>query len=65
MVPERIFFINQLLGIFLQPHIYLGFRALKPPGWRQEWHCCVRVAKNDKLVGFIGAIPCSVRIYDQ
>ncbi|XP_031560951.1 glycylpeptide N-tetradecanoyltransferase 2-like [Actinia tenebrosa] len=39
--------------------------ALKPPGWKQQWHCGVRVASNKKLVGFISAIPAHVRIYDK
>lgn len=36
--------------------------ALKPPGWRQEWHCGVRVQKSSKLVGFIGATPADIKI---
>jgi len=39
--------------------------ALKPPGWLPEWHCGVRAAKSNKLIAFISAIPCTVRIYDQ
>lgn len=39
--------------------------ALKPPGWKQEWHCGVRVAKNRKLIGFISAIPAGVSIHDR
>ncbi|KAL7857110.1 hypothetical protein SRHO_G00160090 [Serrasalmus rhombeus] len=38
--------------------------ALCPPGWQREWHCGVRVNSNRKLVGFIGAIPATVQIYD-
>lgn len=41
------------------------FRALKPPGWKMQWHCGVRVASNKKLVGFISAIPAHIRVYDQ
>lgn len=41
------------------------FRALKPPGWKIQWHCGVRVASNKKLVGFISAIPAHIRVYDQ
>ena len=40
-------------------------RALKPPGWKIQWHCGVRVASNKKLVGFISAIPAHIRVYDQ
>lgn len=39
--------------------------ALKPPGWRQEWHCGLRVVKSNKLVGFISAIPAKIRVYDK
>ena len=53
--------------------------ALQPPGWikvrgacrpraevvRQEWHCGVRVAKSNKLVGFISAVPAHIRTYDK
>ncbi|XP_072910636.1 glycylpeptide N-tetradecanoyltransferase 2 isoform X3 [Hemitrygon akajei] len=38
--------------------------ALRPPGWLRQWHCGVRVSSNRKLVGFIGAIPANVRIYE-
>lgn len=36
--------------------------ALQPPGWKQSWHCGVRVASNRKLVGFISAVPAHIRI---
>lgn len=36
--------------------------ALQPPGWRQEWHCGVRILKTRKLVGFIGATPAEIKI---
>jgi len=36
--------------------------ALCPPGWKSEWHCCVRVATNKKLVGFISAIPARISV---
>ncbi|XP_027564344.1 glycylpeptide N-tetradecanoyltransferase 2 [Neopelma chrysocephalum] len=39
--------------------------ALRPPGWLPQWHCGVRVSSNKKLVGFISAIPASIRIYDS
>uniref|UniRef100_A0A6I8R465 Glycylpeptide N-tetradecanoyltransferase n=1 Tax=Xenopus tropicalis TaxID=8364 RepID=A0A6I8R465_XENTR len=38
--------------------------ALRPPGWLSQWHCGVRVSSNKKLVGFISAVPASIRIYD-
>ncbi|TSK14618.1 1-phosphatidylinositol 4,5-bisphosphate phosphodiesterase delta-3-A [Bagarius yarrelli] len=37
--------------------------ALCPPGWQPEWHCGVRVSSNKKLVGFISAVPATVKIY--
>ena len=40
-------------------------RALKPPEWKPQWHCAVRVSTNKKLVGFISAIPAHIRVYDQ
>lgn len=42
--------------------------VLKPPGWDPEWFVGVRVHKQDKkgkLVGFISAIPCKIRVYDK
>lgn len=31
--------------------------ALKPPGWKRDWHIAVRVKDSGMLVGFITAIP--------
>ncbi|XP_026473271.1 glycylpeptide N-tetradecanoyltransferase [Ctenocephalides felis] len=39
--------------------------ALQPPGWRKEWHCGVRVIKSGRLIGFISAIPATLRIYNH
>ncbi|KAL0277099.1 UNVERIFIED_CONTAM: hypothetical protein PYX00_004498 [Menopon gallinae] len=39
--------------------------ALQPPGWKKEWHVGVRVEKNDRLVGFISAIPAHLRVYNH
>ncbi|KAG7209847.1 hypothetical protein KM043_011452 [Ampulex compressa] len=39
--------------------------ALQPPGWCKEWHCGVRVTKSGRLVGFISAIPATVRVYNH
>ncbi|KAL7286435.1 glycylpeptide N-tetradecanoyltransferase [Trichogramma pretiosum] len=39
--------------------------ALQPPGWQKEWHCGVRVTKSNRLVGFISAIPVTLRVYDK
>lgn len=39
--------------------------ALQPPGWYQDWHCGVRVTKSGRLVGFISAIPATLRIYNH
>jgi glycylpeptide N-tetradecanoyltransferase len=41
------------------------FRALMPPGWRKEWHCGFRSSKTNRLVAFIGAIPCKMQIRDK
>lgn len=39
--------------------------ALQPPGWTADWHCGVRVVKSNKLVGFISAVPATIRIYNH
>lgn len=39
--------------------------ALKPPNWKKDWHCGLRVEKTDKLVGFISGVPASVRVKDK
>ncbi|KAG7665273.1 NMT1 [[Candida] subhashii] len=36
--------------------------ALKPPGWRKEWHTGVRVKETGKLVAFIAATPCTIKL---
>lgn len=39
--------------------------CLKPTGWYKEWHAGVRVEKNNKLVGFISAVPAEMKVYDK
>lgn len=39
--------------------------ALQPPGCKKEWHVGVRVTKSGKLVGFISAIPSTIRVYKE
>ncbi|KOX79589.1 Glycylpeptide N-tetradecanoyltransferase 1, partial [Melipona quadrifasciata] len=39
--------------------------ALQSPGWCKEWHCGVRVTKSGRLVGFISAIPATLRVYNH
>eukprot|EP01120_Amphizonella_sp_Union-15-10_P010386 TRINITY_DN4140_c0_g1_i2.p1 TRINITY_DN4140_c0_g1~~TRINITY_DN4140_c0_g1_i2.p1 ORF type:complete len:415 (+),score=84.24 TRINITY_DN4140_c0_g1_i2:53-1246(+) len=39
--------------------------ALKPPGYRKDWHLGVRVIKTKLLVGFITAIPANIKVYKQ
>uniref|UniRef100_A0AC34FRT4 Glycylpeptide N-tetradecanoyltransferase n=1 Tax=Panagrolaimus sp. ES5 TaxID=591445 RepID=A0AC34FRT4_9BILA len=39
--------------------------ALMPPGWQKVWHCGVRAGANNKLVGFIGAIPCHLQVHNK
>lgn len=36
--------------------------ALKPPGWRKEWHVGVRVKTTGKLVAFIAAVPITLKL---
>lgn len=36
--------------------------ALKPPGWRKEWHVGVRVKPSGKLVAFIAAVPVTLKL---
>ncbi|KAL1264201.1 hypothetical protein QQF64_004556 [Cirrhinus molitorella] len=38
--------------------------ALCPPGWQSQWHCGVRVKSSQKLVGFISAIPATIKVFD-
>ncbi|KAI2658588.1 Glycylpeptide N-tetradecanoyltransferase 1 [Labeo rohita] len=38
--------------------------ALCPPGWQSQWHCGVRVKSSQKLVGFISAIPVTIKVFD-
>ncbi|XP_051523433.1 glycylpeptide N-tetradecanoyltransferase 1b isoform X2 [Myxocyprinus asiaticus] len=38
--------------------------ALCPPGWQSQWYCGVRVNASQKLVGFISAIPATIKIFD-
>jgi hypothetical protein len=37
-------------------------RALKPPGWKGEWHAGVRVKTSKKMVAFISAIPALISV---
>ena len=39
--------------------------SLQPPGWKREWHIGVRVVKSGRLVGFISAIPSTLRAHDE
>ncbi|KAF8447571.1 acyl-CoA N-acyltransferase, partial [Boletus edulis BED1] len=36
--------------------------ALKPPGYKKEWHIGVRVSSNKKLVAFISGVPVTLRV---
>jgi len=38
--------------------------ALKPPGFLRQWHIGVRVASTGKPVGFISAVPTTIRTND-
>lgn len=46
---------------FKYTHNFLQW-ALQPPGYKQEWHIGVRVKGNNKLVGFITAVPATICI---
>ncbi|VEU22458.1 DEKNAAC103542 [Brettanomyces naardenensis] len=39
--------------------------ALKPPGWREDWHVGVRVKGTKRLVAFISGVPATLRVRDQ
>ncbi len=43
----------------------LGCRALKPPGYRLDWHIGVRSSKSKNLLAFITGIPANVRVYKR
>lgn len=36
--------------------------ALKPTGWRQDWHIGVRVKDTGRLIAFISGVPCDLTI---
>lgn len=36
--------------------------ALKPPGYKKEWHIGVRVKESGRLVGFIAGTPADLRV---
>ncbi|CAK9304645.1 unnamed protein product [Gordionus sp. m RMFG-2023] len=36
--------------------------ALKPPGWRPDWHLGIRTTSSGKLVGFISAVPARLSV---
>lgn len=39
--------------------------ALKPPGYRPEWHVGVRVKASGRLIGFIAGIPTDLSVHDK
>ena len=39
--------------------------ALTPPGFLVQWHVGVRTSNNNKLVGFITAIPADIRVHEN
>jgi glycylpeptide N-tetradecanoyltransferase len=39
--------------------------ALTPPHFRKDWHCAVRVKKSKAFVGFISAVPATMRVYGK
>uniref|UniRef100_A0A3Q2QJL8 Glycylpeptide N-tetradecanoyltransferase n=1 Tax=Fundulus heteroclitus TaxID=8078 RepID=A0A3Q2QJL8_FUNHE len=53
-----------LPGGFSWDTLDLGNPGVVGQRWLPQWHCGVRVNSNQKLVGFISAIPATIRIYD-
>lgn len=39
--------------------------ALKPPGWRSDWHVGIRSCTKKKLLAFISAVPVRMRVFDK
>lgn len=39
--------------------------AMCPPGWKPVWHVGIRRVSDNKLVGFVTAIPARIRIYEK
>ncbi|KAH3686688.1 hypothetical protein WICPIJ_002332 [Wickerhamomyces pijperi] len=39
--------------------------ALKPPGYKKEWHVGVRVKATGRLIGFIAGTPCDLKVREQ
>eukprot|EP01116_Phalansterium_solitarium_P016084 TRINITY_DN364_c0_g1_i4.p1 TRINITY_DN364_c0_g1~~TRINITY_DN364_c0_g1_i4.p1 ORF type:complete len:402 (+),score=135.78 TRINITY_DN364_c0_g1_i4:175-1380(+) len=39
--------------------------ALKPPGYRREWHIGVRATSNGKLLAFITGVPATVAVHGR
>lgn len=46
-------------------HLMVPTRALKTPGYFQEWHLGVRVSSNKKLVAFISGTPIMLRVREK
>jgi len=46
-------------------HLMASTRALKTPGYFEEWHLGVRVSSNKKLVAFISGIPITLRVREK
>lgn len=36
--------------------------ALRPPGWKVEWHVGIRKSVTNELVGFIAAVPATISV---
>ncbi|KAL4961202.1 acyl-CoA N-acyltransferase [Aspergillus stella-maris] len=36
--------------------------ALKPPGWKRDWHVCVRNTETKTLVAFLAAVPAIISV---
>uniref|UniRef100_A0A914Q6N8 Glycylpeptide N-tetradecanoyltransferase n=1 Tax=Panagrolaimus davidi TaxID=227884 RepID=A0A914Q6N8_9BILA len=38
---------------------------LMPPGWQKFWHLGIRIDGSNKLIGFLGAYPAHIQVYEK
>lgn len=70
--PAQLREVHELLSAHYVEDDDAGFRfaysaaflswALRPPGWRADWHVGVRVAATGRLVAFISGVPAAMRV---
>jgi glycylpeptide N-tetradecanoyltransferase len=39
--------------------------VLMPPGWQKFWHLGIRIDGSNKLIGFLGAYPIHIQVYEK